>query len=235
MDNKNPRPGNYDRSWNDPPLFSYASGTHNSTDVNKQGTNRLNKRVEFPSLSNNSNVIPGALPPTKNEGFQNTPPYTHSTAISNGPIPPPMVPPMNLDGMSSKPLQVLPYDYKNTSNPNKSHANCDYKETENNLSSSNMEIVITDLNQVLVNAQSEINLKKLSDIKKRVSTLETKWKSGMLNAETQNGMLKIAKCLLGSQVSTLRFLCEQFGQPREKEGETVITYFEIFLNPNNIL
>lgn len=199
MDNQNPRPGNYDRSWNDPPLFSYASGTQNSADVKKQGANRLNKRVEFPSLSNNSNVIPGALPPTNNEGLQNNETYTHSTEITSKPAPPPMAPPMNLGGMPSKPLQVLPYDYKNTSNPNKSHADCDYKETQNHLSSSNMEVVIINFNQVLENAHSEMNMKKLSDIKKRVSTMETKWKSGILNAEIQSGMARIAKCLLGSQ------------------------------------
>ena len=151
MDNQNapPRPGNYDRSWNDPPLFSYASGTHNSTDVNKQGTNRLNKRVEFPSLTTNSNVMPGAPPPTNNEGFMNTSTYTQSTKISKMPIPPPMVPSINIDATSSKPLQVLPYDYKNTSNPNKSHAESDSKETQNNLSSSNIEVVLIDLNKVL--------------------------------------------------------------------------------------
>ena len=203
MDNQNPRPGNYDRSWNDPPLFSYASGSNNSADVNKQGTNRLNKRVEFPSVCKNSHVIPGALPPTNNEGSQNTSTYTRTADKSNTTIPPPMDQLMNLGGMTSKPLNVLPYDYKNTSDPNKSHADCDYKETQNN-SSSNMESVIIDLNQVLENAPSEINTKKLNDIKKRVSTMEKKWKSGVLNVEVQNGMAKVAKCLLSAQVSTYR-------------------------------
>merc|ERR1719412_2478245 len=149
-------------------------------------------------MCKNSHVIPGALPPMNNEGSPNTSTYTRTADKSNTSIPPPMDQLMNLGGITSKTMNVLPYDYKNTSNPNKSHADCDYKETQNN-SSSNMEGVIIDLNQVLENAPLEMNAKKLNDIKKRVSTMETKWKSGVLNAEVQNGMAKVAKCLLSAQ------------------------------------
>lgn len=200
MDNNNPppRPGNYDRSWNDPPLFSYASGSQNPTDVNKQGTSRLNKRVEFPSMSKSSNMMPDVPPPTNNEGVPISSTHSESKTI-NSPLPPPMVPSMNLDDKANKPLQVLPYDYKNTSNPNKSHADCDSSVAQKNSSSPDMATVINDFNKVLENAQSEIDKKKLSDIKKRVGTMETKWKTGVLNAEIQSGMAKMAESLLKSQ------------------------------------
>ena len=44
-----PRPGNFDRAWNDPPLFSYKPAA--------QGPNKLNKRVmhPVPSGSRHSN------------------------------------------------------------------------------------------------------------------------------------------------------------------------------------
>jgi hypothetical protein len=40
MEDEEPRPGNFDRAWNDPPLFSYKSTS--------QGPNKLNKRVNHP-------------------------------------------------------------------------------------------------------------------------------------------------------------------------------------------
>lgn len=38
-------PGNFDKAWNDPPLFSYSAASGQSG----PGTNRLNKRVAFPT------------------------------------------------------------------------------------------------------------------------------------------------------------------------------------------
>ena len=112
---------------------------------------------------------------------------------------------MNQDDKANKPMQVLPYDYKNTSNPNKSHADCDSNVALKNSSSPDMATVINDLNKVLENAQSEIDKKKLSDIKKRVGTMEAKWKTDILNVEIKSGMSKMAESLLKSQVSVPSF------------------------------
>merc|ERR1719510_410131 len=55
-------------------------------------------------MCKNSHVIPGALPPTNNEGYQNTSTFTRTTDKSNRPIPPPMDQLMNPGGITSKPL-----------------------------------------------------------------------------------------------------------------------------------
>lgn len=44
-----PRPGNFDRAWNDPPLFNYKA-------TNPSSGTRLNKRVGFPSNNSNSSL-----------------------------------------------------------------------------------------------------------------------------------------------------------------------------------
>lgn len=41
---ENTRPGNFDRAWNDPPLFDYNT----AAPAPSQGT-KLNKRIGFPS------------------------------------------------------------------------------------------------------------------------------------------------------------------------------------------
>lgn len=206
MDGNNPppRPGNYDRSWNDPPLFSYASGTPNST-----GNNKLNKRVEFPSLSNNSNLASGIMPPVNPEGPPGPFMCAQLNQSSNTSVPPPIVMTTNeglKESISNKPLQMLPYDYKNTSNPNKSLADCDTNGPQKD-SSADIKVVIADFNVVLDSAQSEMDQKKLADIKKRISLMEGKWKSGSLNAQMENGLAKMARCLLDAQVTVNEVIC----------------------------
>eukprot|EP00088_Acartia_fossae_P069273 TRINITY_DN8996_c0_g1_i1.p1 TRINITY_DN8996_c0_g1~~TRINITY_DN8996_c0_g1_i1.p1 ORF type:complete len:293 (-),score=57.84 TRINITY_DN8996_c0_g1_i1:374-1252(-) len=48
-------PGNYDKAWNDPPLFSYTESTVQHTG------NRLNKRVGFPSAQLSNPPKPGTV------------------------------------------------------------------------------------------------------------------------------------------------------------------------------
>jgi hypothetical protein len=46
--NEEPRPGNDDRAWNEPPLFSYSSTASAQT---KAAGPKLNKRIGFPDTS----------------------------------------------------------------------------------------------------------------------------------------------------------------------------------------
>jgi len=80
-------PGNYDRAWNDPPLFSYSDSS--SVQLSRPKTS-LNKRVGFPSS------LP---PPPTNQSASPLPPKLHDAGarpeLSSLPPPPP--------GMSSHP------------------------------------------------------------------------------------------------------------------------------------
>jgi len=74
-------PGNYDRAWNDPPLFSYSDSS--SVQLSRPKTS-LNKRVGFPSSQ--------PLPPNQTTG-SGLPPKLHDAGarpeITNLPPPPP--------------------------------------------------------------------------------------------------------------------------------------------------
>jgi len=73
-------PGNYDRSWNDPPLFSY---TESSTQQSQHTGLKLNKRVGFPTSA--------PPPPLSKDGGQ--PPKLYDAGmkppVSGLPPPPP--------------------------------------------------------------------------------------------------------------------------------------------------
>ena len=204
MDDQNPppRPGNYERSWNDPPLFSYASGTQASTETKKAGGNKLNKRVGH-SIANTANgVSPGIENLHLLRGDLETNRYKPSMQGDNMPPPPPtmMNPNQNVQDVSSKPLQVLPYDYKNTSTPNQPQENFNISASQVEPKTSNVEMVISDLHKVLENAKPELGEKKVSDIKKRILLMTSKWQNGELNCHVEDGMTKMAKCLLLAQV-----------------------------------
>ena len=228
--NPPPRPGNYERSWNDPPLFSYGSTTQNLEQARKQGANKLNKRVEFPSSNASSNTMPAMYPVYSEMAncppmypSQNCPPMYPSP---NGPpmYPSPNCPPMyvppsstphelppppteSLVGQSlintetSKPLQILPYDYKNTSNPNKSLATCDNEEQEIDANYPVVEAVAGDFDKVLEIITPNIDKKKFNDVKKRLDMMISKWKSGAFNSQIHKGMERMSKCLLTALVS----------------------------------
>lgn len=67
MSDKEPRPGNHDRAWNDPPLFSYSS----QPDGESKDCLKLNKRVGFPTQgaakdkTEGDDVIDKALKPAQ--------------------------------------------------------------------------------------------------------------------------------------------------------------------------
>ena len=120
----------------------------------------------------------------------------------NMPPPPPtmMNPNQKVQDISSKPLQVHPYDYKNTSTPNQPQENFNISASQVEPKTSNVEVVISDLDKVLENAKPELGEKKVSDIKKRILLMKSKWQNGELNCHVEDGMTKMAKCLLLAQV-----------------------------------
>jgi len=79
-------PGNYDRAWNDPPLFSYNEGSGQAKQPHK-----LNRRAAYPMTSsgpsppNNQNIPPLAsgMPPNTDQMGAKSPP------LGGMPLPPP--------------------------------------------------------------------------------------------------------------------------------------------------
>jgi len=85
-------PGNYDRAWNDPPLFSYSS-------CKQPGVSKLTKRVAFPPSSCAPSLPPGqdpTAPPTLHDAGAKPPPCLlpppPSSAPPTSPSPAPPAP-----------------------------------------------------------------------------------------------------------------------------------------------
>lgn len=218
MDHKNPspRPGNYDRSWNDPPLFSYASGTQTSTE-SKKVVNKLNKRVGFPSSNNSTSTASGnkqllnpLIPPVHSEQLEPTDSLCSPQIMPQIPSPTVMCPSSETTS-SNKPLLSLPYDDKNTAKPYKYISNS--KVTQSEESIVDVETLVANLNKVVDNISPDMDEKKIIDVKKRMATMEAKWKDDQLNAEVQNGMANMVKCLLLAQDSVDK-LCEESDQTK---------------------
>jgi len=186
--NPPPRPGNYERSWNDPPLFSYGSANQSLENVKKPGGSRLNKRVEFPNSGVSNNTVPESLPEKYDASC---PPITAQSVLNVNDMRPP---PMNSCN-SAKSLQMLPYDYKNTSNPNKPMVN--YNEGHSlNENEPVVDDVAANFDKILEKISSNIDKKKLGDVKKRIDMMTSKWKSGAFNPQIHIGMEKMARCLM---------------------------------------
>ena len=202
--NPPPRPGNYERSWNDPPLFSYGSSNQNLENAKKPGGSRLNKRVEFPSSSMNSgNTV--AFLHAESKGTPSCPPMCPpSIPNASNMLPPPLNSCTNQplsDLNSTKPLQMLPFDYKNTSNPNKPQV--EYNNQDPNLHESETDIsnVAANYDKIIEKLECDIDKKKLTDVKKRIDMMTNKWKSGAFNPQIHKGMDRMAICLLIALVS----------------------------------
>merc|ERR1719342_2040738 len=78
-------------------------------------------------------------------------------------------PPINLSN-SATPLQMLPYDYKNTSNPNKPGVN--YNEGHSlNENEPVADDVAANFDKILEKIASNIDKKKHGDVKKRIDMM----------------------------------------------------------------
>jgi len=189
--NPPPRPGNYERSWNDPPLFSYGSANQSLENAKKPGGSRLNKRVEFPSSGISNNSMAESFP-IENKDVS-CPPISTQFITNADDIRPP---PINSSN-SATPLQMLPYDYKNTSNPNKPGVN--YNEGHSlNENEPVADDVAANFDKILEKIESNIDKKKHGDVKKRIDMMTSKWKSGAFNPQIHIGMDKMTKCLMSA-------------------------------------
>ncbi|XP_059094553.1 steroid receptor RNA activator 1-like [Tigriopus californicus] len=178
-----PRPGNWDKAWNDPPLFSYQA---TSAKASEPTGVKLNKRVGFPgtlapATPNSSVATPVPLASGLGSALPPPPLKLHDAgAKSEGGL---YVPPPPVGG------PCLPLRPPASDNAGKSQAtsgptpevvyDCDS--------------VVALLNQSL--ARSSLATKKAQDIQKRIDTMADKWKAGALNPPVQTGMGRIADLL----------------------------------------
>lgn len=81
-------PGNYDRAWNDPPLFSYSQSASGAP-TNSTGRTALNKRVGFPSGGPSS--LPASSGPPRLHDAGAKPPSSMLPGPPQGGMPPPPV------------------------------------------------------------------------------------------------------------------------------------------------
>lgn len=182
-----PRPGNWDKAWNDPPLFSYQA---TSAKAAESSGLKLNKRVGFPSTSATPMPAPpsdrvGSAPPlstplpdagAKSAGGVNRPPPPPPAAL--GPAPPLGPPPPITADQSKAPskeskAKIVVYD-------------CDRV----------VELLKTSL------TQSSLDEKKSQDIQKRIDMMASKWKAGVLNQPVQTGMGRIADLLAAQDAAS---------------------------------
>ena len=175
-----PRPGNFDRAWNDPPLFSYTS---TSAKEQQAQSTRLNKRVGFPGVgapplptSAGGGISKEAGPPLAGEGLDNPKLHDAGAKPSAASLPPP--PPM-----MSKPPPATKSTAEEVPTTSESSAKDDVA----------IEDVMTGLREAL--EASSLDDRKAKDIKKRLDAMEGKWRSGALNDKVHAGLAGISSAL----------------------------------------
>ena len=156
-------PGNFDKAWNDPPLFSYSAASGQSG----PGTNRLNKRVAFPTQQAafpRCGLDPTAPPKLYDAGMK--PPST-SQAL---PPPPPVMaasPPQQCDG---GPTGLT-------------------EETDTVIDP----LTVQRTFHLVIEKYLETDAQ--ADMKSRLAGLFTDWTAGSLNRDIQLALRDLASCL----------------------------------------
>lgn len=166
-----PRPGNFDRAWNDPPLFSYKG------DAPTAGGLKLNKRVMYPSSP--------VQPPSSGEASSNSCTKLHDAGAKMIPttdLPPPPPTQTIASGFSSK-------DKKPPSSSS----------TLEVVSDEDRDQTIEILRNMLTHFGSRIESRKSQDIRKRLDTMESKWKDGSLTFPVERGLCALAKAIEKSE------------------------------------
>ncbi len=164
-DKEEPRPGYYDRAWNDPPLFSYSS-TSTASGATKPANTKLNKRVAFPG----SGANPPPPPAGQNQGNLNAAmPPPPPLASSSGP----------LHDAGAKPKAVMaappPVSAKSGATPPVSSKPSEESVTE----VIDLDKVVKDLTDAL--GKSTLGDKRKADVGKRIDVMADKWKAGAFN------------------------------------------------------
>ncbi|KAI9557480.1 steroid receptor R activator 1-like protein [Daphnia sinensis] len=159
------RPGNHDRAWNDPPIFSYQQGAlsgDTKPEENVTGSSRrtpLNKRIAFP-------LTGGILKPTTTV----TPPHIG--------LPPPCLPlPISASANLAE-----------ASNDQSSKSALETRE----LLELSLQKISNILHDSLM---TYVETEKQEDFNKRLQNLYTSWRDGKLNADIRQRLTIISDSL----------------------------------------
>ena len=164
-------PGNFDKAWNDPPLFSYSAASGQTG----AGATRLNKRVAFPTQQAafpRCGLDPTAPPKLYDAGMK---PPSSSQILP----PPPPAPPSAAAVMPSPPPQC---EGGLTEEP---HTTIDPLTVEQTF-------------QRVVKKFLEKDVQ--ADITSRLSALFLQWRAGRLNSDIQLALRDLADCLERGEV-----------------------------------
>jgi len=156
-------PGNFDKAWNDPPLFSYnQSGTNGPSGLTSRTS--LNKRVGFPGLG--AGGI-GQLPP--------------------GPGLDPTAPPKLHDAGAKPPPCALPPPPSSESAPPSSSISENSKELDEDPSADDVQQLFSRL------IRDSFPQKKADDLERRMAMMFTSWREGRLNPRISGMVFEIGK------------------------------------------
>ena len=166
-------PGNFDRAWNDPPLFSYST----STTAQPITANRLNKRVPFPTSK--------AAAPAP--GLDSTAPPKLSDA---GMIPPPK---LGDAGMIPPPSSILPPPPPSMMTP------ASYSSSATSESSEiDVEKVESDFKQLV---KKYIDINSQEDILKRITVIFASWHKGAFNNNIHVKLRDISESMMNEKIT----------------------------------
>ncbi len=185
-----PRPGNYDRAWNDPPLFSYgasseAAATAAAAAAGGGGGMKLNKRVAFPPVSQRSSAGTSKPPPQPGR-------------------PPEMPPTAKLQDAGAKPLSKEmpppPPPLASAAATAPPPAPTTTRQPANDATKFAVEEVTTSLT-AFIDGKSTLPDSKKKDVKKRLDMMANKWKAGSLNDKVKSGMGQVSGMLERDEAS----------------------------------
>lgn len=164
-----PRPGNWDRAWNDPPLFSYKSDSKPPAAGLK-----LNKRVHHP--------VESAPPPISGNGgiVASGPPRLHDAgakSVDPSNLPPP---PASNPGAASL----------GNSSAKKSGGSSNV--TDQVVTEEDRGKAVETIRALHQSLETKIDSRKFQDIKKRLDTMESKWQDGSLTYPVERSLVMLA-------------------------------------------
>jgi len=172
------RPGNFDRAWNDPPMFRYKGAEAKAKDGT--ASTKLNKRVAFPA---------------DGSGGQLSSSSAAESATEMKDLPPPLLSTKPLHDAGAKPMAAaMPPPPPSAAGAGAGPEPTPAPETASTArSATEVEDVVALLTSSL--AASGLDERRRQDIAKRIDAMESKWRSGGLNEKVHNGVASMAKSL----------------------------------------
>jgi len=167
-------PGNFDKAWNDPPLFSYTGNA-----AAKSSRTNLNKRIAFPGMGGGA----APLPPPGMDPTATPPLYDLGCKPPAGSLPPP--PPQCVPGTLPPPPQCGPV------RPTYGQA---VAKEEKTLSVDEVQAMFTTL------VESIFDEKKSVDLLGRLSMMFKRWREGDLNPRVGPLLTQIGSSLEAGRI-----------------------------------